>query len=245
MATGFIYVVTSVGRDYEQPTFRSVPTVFEGSLYFGPCKRRMRPRMQEGDFVFGISSSTTFPRRVVFATQISERLTFGQAYAGYPKLRGPNGPIHVRPARMNCGESFPDSDYEHIPGAMHPEDWRSDIRTPDHDAFFVCQGGRSALGPWLGATGPAIKGEILAFLQSCAVYGAGLLSASNLSATETNPVSYRRLNTGLHLETPKPCEFLKLVLRSTTHRTPTKEAPLEQKGASTFEKLRSPRRRVC
>lgn len=137
MPTGFVYVVRTVGKDYRQPSFSAVPTWHEDRIYFGPCKRTMRPRMRAGDVVFGLSPSGVFPRRVVFAARIAERVTFAQAYERFPKLRGPEGPIHVRPVRMP-GPSFPDSEYEHIPSGMHTEDWRADIRTRDLDAFFIC-----------------------------------------------------------------------------------------------------------
>ena len=217
MATGFIYVVTTVGKDYVQPNLMSVPTFFNGRLYFGPCKRAMRPRMQEGDVVFGISGTGTTPRRIVFAAKIAEKMTFCEAYQQFPRLRGPEGPIHVRPTRRS-GAFFPDSHYEHIPNANHSSDWRSDIRPPEPDAFFVCAPATSCLGQWLGRDGPAVHGVILEFLRTCEVHGkAGFLSKYNRDASETRPVRHGKLYTGLHLETNKPEDFLRLVCGQRDH----------------------------
>jgi len=84
MATGFIYVVSTVRNDYSQPE-GCVPTWVRGRFYFGPCKRAMRPRMIPGDYVFGISPSRTFPRRIVFAAKIADRgkMSFAEAYKRY------------------------------------------------------------------------------------------------------------------------------------------------------------------
>jgi hypothetical protein len=215
MATGFIYVVKTVGKDYMQPDLKSVPTFFKGVLYFGPCKIPMRPRMKEGDIVSGISPSPKMPRRVLFAARIAAKMTFREAYKRFPSLRGPEGPIHVRPARRS-GAFFPDSHYEHIPDANHPDKWRNDIRTPELDAFFICEPATRCLGQWLGRDGPAVQGAILEFLRTCEVHGAsGILSKYNRDAAETHPVCHgklkKKLYTGLHLETNKPENFLRLV----------------------------------
>ena len=74
---GFIYVVTTVGKDYQQSDRqRDVPTIWEDRLVFGPCKVNMRPKMNYGDYVFGISPSGAGIRRIVFAAKIGEVLTF-------------------------------------------------------------------------------------------------------------------------------------------------------------------------
>lgn len=213
MPTGFIYVVTSVGKDFKQPSLQAVPTWFGDRLYFGPCKRAMRPRMRPGDFVFGISPSlgSRKPRRVLFGAKIAERMTFEAAYHQYPFLRGPEGPIHVTPHGIP-GTRFPYSRYEHIPGANHPGDWPSDLATPDRDAFFVCDAATECTGRWLGASGPLVEGDILGFLRNCQVWGSvGFLSASNQDATSMTPVRYRKLFTGLHLETNDPIRFISLI----------------------------------
>lgn len=59
MARGFIYVVTTLTRGYMQKAFCNVPTQWGDRLYFGPCKKPMRPRMQPGDYVFGISPTAS------------------------------------------------------------------------------------------------------------------------------------------------------------------------------------------
>jgi len=211
MATGFVYVVPTVGKDYLQPNLQCVPTWLDGCIYFGPCKKPMRPRMKPGDSVFGISPASTLPRRVVFTGTIAERMSFAEAYKRYSKLRGPDGPIHVRPTETP-GDMFPDSVYEHIPGANHSDNWRRDIRTPNLDAFFVCVPAAECVGRWLGPAGPVVTGDIFTFLKSCAVYGnAGLLSERNAGASEKAPVRHGGLYCGLHLETDAPERLLKLI----------------------------------
>lgn len=209
MPTGYIYVINTLGRDYQQP-LGAVPCFFEGRIYFGPCKKHMRPKMQVGDYVFGVSSSKSFPRRIVYAGRIQKRMTFAVAYQEFPRLRGSHGPIHVRPSR-NPRSTFPSSEYEHIPGAIHATDWHADLRSPERDAFFVFEPAANCAGRWLGAAGPAINGAILEFLRQCAVFGARRLSEDNQSATETAPVRYHRLYTGLHLETDRPERLMTLV----------------------------------
>jgi hypothetical protein len=203
MATGFIYVVTTLKRGYVQKAFCNVPTEWGDRLYFGPCKKPMRPKMRPRDHVFGISPSSTPSRRIVFVAQIEERITFAEAYRRFPDLRGPEGPIHVRP--IDGTGSFPTSDYQHISGSMHATNWQADLRTPDRDAFFVCVQRNTWRGRWLGPYGPEIDEEILAFLRRCSVHGhSKCLSTRNTDATLQNPIVYRRLYHGLHLETNEP-----------------------------------------
>lgn len=209
MARGFIYVVTTLTRDYVQETFHNVPTQWGDRLYFGPCKKPMRPRMRVGDYVFGISPSKPRPRRIVFVAQIEERMRFAEAYERFPELRGPEGPIHVRP--VHGSGPFPTSEYEHITGATHPTKWKADLETRERDAFFVCAQRNAWLGRWLGPLGPQIDDEILAFLRTCSVHGAsGCLSTRNPDATIDNPVAHGRLYTGLHLETDQAERLLEL-----------------------------------
>jgi hypothetical protein len=96
MATGFVYIVRTA-RNYQQPDFACVPTSFRNRLYFGPCKRRMRPKMREGDYAFRVSPSGVAQRRFLYCAQIEECITYRDAYDRFPDLRGPTGPIHVRP----------------------------------------------------------------------------------------------------------------------------------------------------
>lgn len=239
-ATGFIYVVPSVGTDYLQPSPQQVPTWFEGRIYFGPCKIPMRPRMQEGDYIFGISPSTTRPRRIVFAARIAEKLTYAAAYKKYPKIRGPDGPIHVRPTKSG-GMGFPECLYEHIPGANHPGGWQNDIRTPELDAFFVCESAVSDFGRWLGGDGPVLTVEVLDFLKACTVYGVTGRLGPNSSATGSAPVAHGKLFRGLHAETAFPETFLDLVLRamSSSKGSPSMAAPKE------IEATRQPTRKAA
>jgi hypothetical protein len=76
----------------------------------------------------------------VFVGQIEERIRFAEAYERFPDLRGPQGPIHVKPA-CRAGP-FPISDYEHIPGAMHRSKWEADLKTRDLNA---CARSRAAI----------------------------------------------------------------------------------------------------
>jgi len=227
MARGFIYVVTTLTRDYEQMSFKSVPTEWRDRLYFGPCKVSMRPKMHPGDWVFGISPSNGTTRRIVFAVELEERLTFGEAYDRFPDLRGPNGPIHVRP--IDGIGRFPESSYEHISGGNHPDRWASDLASKGRDAFFVGCRRAKWCGRWLGQRGPEIDREILHFFKACEVHGrVGLLSARNSQATVSAPIRHGDLFTGLHLETDKAEALLALcqsrvpeidrVARSPRHR---------------------------
>jgi len=214
MPYGYIYIVTTAGRDYEQASFRCAPTYFDGTLYLAACKVPIRRKLQAGGYLFGISPSYTFPRRIVFAARVARRMTFADAYTEFPRLRAPKGPIHVRPTTLPL-ERFPDSKYEHIPGGGHEDRWRKDIQTLDLDAFFVCEPAGACTGRWLGRAGPAVNGDILRFLRSCSVHGnVGKLAERNDRATETRPVSYRKLFTGLHLETDRPEQLLALVCRN-------------------------------
>jgi len=207
MATGFIYVVTTVTRNYAQRAFCSVPTELGDHLYFGPCKMWMRPRMKAGDFVFGVSPAGTSPRRIVFVGQIAECITFAEAYDRFPDLRGPEGPIHVRP--INGVGGFPHSSYEHIPRAMHGPGWVADLAKPELDRFFVCRESRGWVGRWLGSSGPEIDGDILAFLNKCLAYGRGGRLGPN-TGTLSRPIAYGKLRTGLHLETNTPEQLLEM-----------------------------------
>ena len=115
---GFIYVVTTLTWGYAQKGCCNVPTWWDNCLYFGPCKRSMRPKMREGHWVFGVSPASTRPRRIVFVAELNKCMTFKEAYNCFIGLRGPEGPIHVRP--VDDGEDrFPRSCYEHILHAMH------------------------------------------------------------------------------------------------------------------------------
>jgi hypothetical protein len=214
MAKGFIYVVKKLTRDYVQRKFCAVPTFWGERLYFGPCKKPMRPRMQAGDYVFGISDSKLTPRRIVFIAQIEERIRFAEAYERFPELRGPEGPIHVKP--IPGAGSFPASEYQHIRGSMHEDGWEDDLGTRDLDAFFVCTQRNGGLGDWLGRHGPEIDPDILSFLQTCGLHGTSVPpNTRNEDATLKYPVAYKSPHTGnfswrgLHLETDQAEQLLK------------------------------------
>lgn len=250
MARGFVYVVSTVRKDYCQPSLVAVPTWFRDRIYFGPCKRSMRPRMKAGDFIFGLSPSGVRPRRIVFAARIAEKLTFRAAYHRFRGLRGPDGPIHVRPV-ARPGFGFPEDSYEHIAGANHPNDWRADLRTPDLDAFFVCEPAADCIGHWFGANGPALHGKLLEFLRTCEVWGkAGLLNRSNRPATMAAPIRHGRLFTGLHLETDRPSELAMLIcegrpapgkaIDSGRQDIQTRCAPVRRRRATTQSGAASP-----
>ncbi len=211
MATGFIYTVKSVIKNYEQKQFHNVPTYWEDRLFFGPCKGGMRLRMNPGDYIFGVSPSKLKPRRIVFAMKVAERITFAEAYHRFPELRGPEGPIHVQPV-SRPGRPFPLCDYEHITGAMHDKklksrkEWENDLKMRDLDRFFTGMQQNGWFGGWLGRQGPAIDQDILHFLMTCSVYnGFGYhISSRNGDATLNNPIAYGQFNRGLHLETSDP-----------------------------------------
>jgi len=203
LSTGFIYIVNTVTKDYSQKGFSNVPTQYDDRLYFGPCKVSMRPKVNRGDYVFGVSPAKTHPRRIVFIFHVEECITFGEAYKRFSDLRGPAGPIHVKPKK---GEgSYPYSSYEHIPGSMHRKSWESDLAPRERDAFLVSSPRSGDLGCWLGEFGPVVDGEILAFFKTCSVHGfTGHLSDNNTGGSKRNPIAYGGLYTGLHLETNKP-----------------------------------------
>jgi len=137
--------------------------------------------------------------------------------------------IHIRPVQHVSLSSFPDSTYEYILGANHPDAWRSDICVPELDAFFVFEPGTVCVGKWLGRAGPAIRGKILEFLRTSLHGRAGRqLSATNAAATENLPVRYKGFYTGLHLETDAPGQLLRLVC----HRFSTM-SPIEPRVAPT------------
>ena len=121
MATGFVYTVKTLNREYVQKAFFHVPTQFGDRIYFGPCKKPMRPKVKAGDYIIGLSPSKLKPRRIVFVCRVEERISFREAYERFPGLRGPAGPIHVRPVH-GIGP-FPSNSYEHIPGANHEGGW--------------------------------------------------------------------------------------------------------------------------
>lgn len=209
MPTGFIYIVDTVTRAYEQPGFSCVPTVWQDRLYFGACKVPMRPKMRSGDWIFGVSPSKTKRRRIVFATQIDEPITFAEAYRRYPSLRGPEGPNPVRPVKRP-GLPWPHSEYEPIKGSSHESRWDRDLARPDLDRFFVCRTPDGFRNRWLGADGPLVDPEILGFFNRCMVFGQSADGTKRNTGTPTAPIALGGLYKGLHLETSQPERLLAL-----------------------------------
>lgn len=159
----FAYIIASVGPNYKLRG--TVPWVKEGRVFFGPCKKKMRPEMEPGDYVMGISpAGVGEQRRVLLWMRIAERMTFAQAYERgeidrlFRLARG--NAIHVRPKKgIDPIEGNPDT-YEHIPHATHSSDWKTDIRG-ERDAFFV--GDKNS---WAAeGDGPAVTEELVALLR--------------------------------------------------------------------------------
>ncbi len=179
MSRVFAYIIRTVGRGYRLTG--SVPWVSRGNVFFGPCKKKMRPEVRPGDYIMGISGSGAgMPRRVLLWMQVSEVMTFADAYElgkkdrVFRSLRGPA--IHVR--RVNGVKFSPGVPecYEHIPGACHADDWHSDVMG-NRDAFLV--GGEDS---WVAeAEGPQVTEFIVDFLRE------GITWAG--TATPKNPLT--------------------------------------------------------
>lgn len=211
MPRGFIYIVDTVNRTYEQRDFTCVPTVWEGRIYFGACKVPMRPRVNKGDWIFGVSNSETRPRRIVYAAQVEDRITFADAYLRYPDLRGPRGPNPVQPLdKEDPLRPWPYSKYAPVKGSPHEERWHLDLARPDLDRFFVCRPPDGFRNRWLGRAGPVVDSEILDFFNGCMVFGSGLDGTRRNTGRLTAPVALGGRCIGLHLETPRPEELLAL-----------------------------------
>lgn len=210
MSRGFIYVVKTVQSDYEQRDFTCVPTVWRRRIYFASCKIPMRPRMNRGDWIFGVSPSPKMPRRIVFTGQIEEVTTFADAYVRFEGLRGPTGPISVRPV-ARPGRGYARSHYEPIPDSTHEDSWENDIATPELDRFFVCHEVDGFRNRWLGAGGPTIDEDILAFFNQCAVHGQSASGSQLNQGRPTAPITLGgTMYKGLHLETDEPNSLLDL-----------------------------------
>jgi hypothetical protein len=198
--------MTTVDKRYEQKATCNVPTQWGGRLYFGPCKIPMRPKMDVRDLIIGISPRVTSPRRILFIAEIENVMTFADAFAAYPALRGPSGPIHVRP-RKGSG-SFPDSAYEHIPGSIHQKKWRNDLASPRLDRFFAGTRPSGWRNLWLGANGPEVDKTIVSLLNQWPVFGKSLNGQSNNSGTIQYPIAHGRFYSGLHVEVRDPTALL-------------------------------------
>jgi hypothetical protein len=127
----FAYIIATVGSNYKLRG--TVPWVKEGQVFFGPCKKRMRPEMNRGDYVMGISpAGIGKKRRVLLWMRIAERMTVAQAYkrGGTDRLfrLARANAIHVRPKKGILHVAGHPDAYEHIPHADHSSGWKSDIR---------------------------------------------------------------------------------------------------------------------
>jgi hypothetical protein len=158
----FAYIIRTVDSHYR--VTGCVPWFENGKVFFGPCKKRMRPEVREGDYIMGISGSTApHPRRVLLWMRVEERLTFRAAWERgdfdptFRKLRGMA--MHIRPRRVTADVPSPDC-YEHVHGAPHGGDWKNDVKG-DRDVFLV--GDPSS---WLtSADGPEVTSELLEVLR--------------------------------------------------------------------------------
>jgi|SRR5579862_6777633 len=159
----FAYIVTTVGPGYKLRGV--VPWVSAGKVFFGPCKKRMRPHLKPGDYVMGISGSGAgHPRRVLLWMRVDERMTFKEAYNRGEKdkvfraLRGTA--IHVRPLEVTVHVAGDPNCYEHIPGAPHEDEWKSDLKGK-RDVFL--KGGADS---WVAeADGPKVTQRLIELLK--------------------------------------------------------------------------------
>ncbi len=159
----FAYIIASVGPNYKLRG--TVPWVKKGKVFFGPCKKRMRPGVKNGDYIMGISpAGVGEQRRGLLWMRAEEPMTFAQAYERgetdrlFRLARG--NAIHVRPKKgIHNNAGNPDT-YEHIPHATHSSDWRTDI-DGNRDAFLV-----GITGSWAaGEHGPLVTEELVDLLR--------------------------------------------------------------------------------
>ena len=105
------------------------------------------------------------PRRVLLWMPVIQKMTFRQAYERgktdkiFRAIRGKA--IHVRPRRVAVPSSGSPECYEHIHGAPHSDDWRTDVRGI-RDVFLV--GGRHS---WVveGDKAPNVTEELVELLK--------------------------------------------------------------------------------
>jgi hypothetical protein len=168
----FAYIIASVGPNYKLRG--SVPWVKEGKVFFGPCKRYMRPKVEEGDYIMGISPAGK-QRRVLLWMRVGEKMTFADAYERGKTDRlfrlARRNAIHVRPRRDIEHIPGNPSTYEHIPGATHSKDWPKDIeeKGEKRDTFLV--GDKSSWAAEQG--GPLVTQELIEMIRIGIKGGAG------------------------------------------------------------------------
>jgi hypothetical protein len=174
----FAYIIATVLPDYRLNG--CVPWVSQDRVFFGPCKKRMRPQLKPGDYIMGISpSGIGKQRRVLIWMQVSEKMTFAEAYlrGNTDRLfRAARGhAIHVRPKEESNLKRGNTASYEHITDAPHAHKWRKDIKGK-RDVFLV--GSRKS---WVaGVNGPEVTGELIELLQKGVNWG---------KATVKNPLT--------------------------------------------------------
>lgn len=159
----FAYIITTVAADYQLTG--CVPWFEGGRVFFGPCKKKMRPCVSKGDYIMGISpSGVGNVRRVLLWMRAGKPMTFAKAYhRGHSEqmfnlVRGTA--IHVRPRRVVSQIAGNPESYEHIPGAPHSSTWPSDIRG-NRDCFIV--GDR---GAWVaGNDGQIVTQQLVDLLR--------------------------------------------------------------------------------
>jgi hypothetical protein len=172
----FVYVIATVGANY--CLTGSVPWIEEGEVFFGPCKKRMRPEVEPGDYVMGISpAGVGRERRVLLWMQVSETMTFGEAYLRGKRntfLRAARGhAIHVCPKKGSSFRAGETATYEHIPDAPHANKWRNDIRGK-RDVFLV--GSRE---PWVAAASAPVVTQGLVNLLKTGISWSGKATVKN------------------------------------------------------------------
>ncbi len=159
----FAYIIRTVDSRYR--VTGSVPCSEGDKVFFGPCKRQMRPEVKKGDYILGISgSSAPRPRRILLWMKARKPITFKAAWRLgdtdplFRKLRG--GAIHIRPRRGS--EALPTPlCYEHLPGAQHEDDWEDDVRD-NRDVFLL-----GDVGSWIAdKNGPEVTPEIVELLKT-------------------------------------------------------------------------------
>lgn len=159
----FAYIIRTVGANYKLTG--SVPWVKEDTVFFGPCKKRMRPEVKKGDFIMGISpAGVGKERRVLLWMCAKKPMTFAKAYERgetdriFRLARG--NAIHVRPRKGSNRVAGNHLAYEHIPGADHSSGWQADIEGK-RDAFIV-----GMPGSWVaGHDGPVVTDELVELLR--------------------------------------------------------------------------------
>lgn len=173
----FAYIINTVSKGYKLTG--CVPWVVNYRVFFGPCKRLMRPLVKRRDYILGISGSKAGqPRRILLWMHIADRMTFARAYrlgeisGTFKAARG--HAIHVRPkSGIEFRRGNPEC-YEHIDNdAPHNEDWVEDLKN-NRDVFLV--GDKDS---WVAeGSGPEFTKEMVKLIKP-AKYWKGTVSLKN------------------------------------------------------------------